>query len=90
MKYIGKCPKCELNYIKENEELCSVCRRKSFFIENDSSSDSYSQERWKKLKEIEERQRQKEKQNKEELLNIMKSFGFEGFYTRFGFKEKES
>lgn len=79
MKYVGKCPKCELNYIKENEELCSVCRRKSFFIENEFSSDSYSQERWKKLKEIEERQRQKEKQNKEELLNIMKSFGFEGF-----------
>ncbi len=22
-----KCPRCELNYIKEYEELCSVCRR---------------------------------------------------------------
>ena len=25
MKY-KKCPKCELNYITEDEELCAVCR----------------------------------------------------------------
>jgi len=26
MKY-KKCPKCELNYIKEDEELCDVCKK---------------------------------------------------------------
>ncbi len=25
MKYIGKCPKCGLNYITEGEEFCDVC-----------------------------------------------------------------
>ncbi|MBP5651372.1 MAG: hypothetical protein J6X00_01715, partial [Clostridia bacterium] len=26
MKYI-KCPRCELNYILESEDLCEVCKR---------------------------------------------------------------
>lgn len=26
---LRKCPRCELNYIKEDEKLCSVCRRAS-------------------------------------------------------------
>ena len=24
---LRKCPKCELNYIREDEELCEVCKR---------------------------------------------------------------
>ena len=27
MKY-KKCPQCELNYIKEDEDLCSLCKSK--------------------------------------------------------------
>lgn len=29
MPYI-RCPRCELNYIREEEELCSVCINESF------------------------------------------------------------
>ena len=28
MKY-KKCPQCELNYIKEDEELCVICKKKN-------------------------------------------------------------
>ena len=28
MKY-KKCPQCELNYIKEDEELCAICKKKN-------------------------------------------------------------
>ena len=79
IKYIGKCPKCELNYIKENENLCSVCSRKRFLDEWDSNDNIDLQKREQKLREIEERQKGEELQDKKEILNIMKSHGFEGF-----------
>ena len=79
IKYVGKCPKCELNYIKENEELCSVCSKKRFSDEWYSNDNAASQEREQKLKEIEERQKREELQDKNEILDIMKSYGFEGF-----------
>ena len=27
--FLRKCPKCEINYITENETVCSVCRREA-------------------------------------------------------------
>ena len=82
MKYIGKCPKCELNYIKENEELCSVCSRKRFSDEWYSNDNVNSQERERKLKEIEERQKREELQDKNEILDIMKSHDGSPLRTR--------
>lgn len=36
---LRKCPKCELNYIKDDEKLCAVCRR-SAKLEDDSEEES--------------------------------------------------
>ncbi len=36
---LKKCPKCELNYIKDDEKLCNVCKR-SAKLEDDSEEES--------------------------------------------------
>jgi len=33
-----KCPICELNYIQQNEKMCSICRKERKLLENDNNS----------------------------------------------------
>ena len=35
-----KCPKCEFNYINDNEELCSLCKKDNNLQSNNSSKDN--------------------------------------------------
>lgn len=35
-----KCPRCELNYIKDDQKLCDVCARKYKDLEEDESQDT--------------------------------------------------
>ena len=37
MKY-KKCPQCELNYIKEDEDVCEICKKK---IKPDTEEDNF-------------------------------------------------
>ena len=36
-----KCPKCELNYIKDDEEICSICKEQIFPSSSKSDSKTF-------------------------------------------------
>ena len=73
-----KCPNCELNYIDEKNLYCEYCIKSNSQIRSIVNKIRYEEE-LKRDREIIEKEKTEELQYRKELLELLNTFGFNGF-----------
>lgn len=80
VKKYKKCPECELNYIFEEEDICSVCKEAKGLLNNNPPRPVWTTKTNHYHYPHTNKKQNEERENKCILLEKMNSLGFKGFF----------